>query len=580
MSRDVSPPLISSAGAFDLVNVLLDEDGTLYERGGSVYLTEKGLGSTGQTWLWDGYLQPGRRTVCANAADFGVLSSDDKEILNLGGAGLSEPKQASVLSDLLFIGGAAIYGGSRKTAVYSTGTVKVVTGSKIVKGSGTTWSTLVDAGMLFHLSGRVYVVEAINSTTELTLRDPYEGASEEGKTYTLNPVWTIGSQDPYEAWDFNCVCANRLVVASGNVLKCTEVNNPHTFTNSLGTTNEHTVSDGVQTVALATVGQTVLWLTTGGIWTVEGLALDIVDAAGNPQHRISQLSHDVIAVGAAGIASSEQRLVIPAADGIYLMDGISQPQRISRGIERLYRNRIAQKRKLGGAKVYRNHYFLPIISAGGIVTDCYVCRLDAPTRFRGQRNFPWARLSGDAGETSAFAVRSSTGAREPRLLGAQTREPSRVVDCSGFFEPTASNATDADGSSKGLELITRDIPTGSGTINVVRDLVTRYELVALEPGPEQPLLKFYASSGDLIEGGAAWDEVNWDEFNWGADDNSAVFTSLECDAPAETEREIHKCRVNKKFRYARFLIRRTGQASFCGIRELNIRVRPSQAVRR
>lgn len=576
MSRDVAPPLISTAGAFDLLNALLNEDGSVYRRGGSIYKSSNGLGTSGQTWIRDCYLKPGRRTICASAEAFGALAEDDTTLVSLGGVGLSEPMQSAVLDDVLFIGGGTLYAGSLKSANYTTGTITATNGSRTVTGSGTTWNTLVDAGMLLQVgSERVYVVEKIDSTTQLTLRDAYQGTTGGGKSYALKPLHTVDVSDPYEDGEFVCTCANRLVVGAGRKVKFTEVNNPHTFTNSLKATNEHSLPEGVQIVGLRTVGQTVLIFTTGGIWTLEGLALQITDANGNPQHRIQQLSSDVVLTSAAGLAGAGQQVVVPATEGIFLMDGISQPQRISKPLDRLYRKRIADGYKFGGAAVFRSHYFLPILGSSG-VRDLLVCRLDRPIKDRGQQIFPWSRLDGDAGETRAFAVRNSLGARKPLLLGAQGREPSRIVDCTGFFEPSFENAADADGSVHQLDIVTRDFETGSGTINVVREFVLRYELA----GQGEPVLKISRAAGAVEAGYALWDHAQWDHFNWAAEESSATFVSLENDAPVSDEGRIHKCPVNKRQRYARFRIRSYGPAAYCALRSVSLRVRPSQAVRR
>src|SRR6185437_8077956 len=346
--RDVAPALIYPQGAEQMTDVFLDEDGNPYRRGGTRYLTPEGLGSEGLTWGWAGYLLPGQRTIVTSPADFGVVTSEDKAIVNVGGFGLTKPKQSAALADLLYIGGGTLYGGSRKAASYSTGTISVTSGSKTVTGSGTTWNTLVDAGMLLHIgTERVYVVEAINSTTQLTLRDPYQGATGTGKAYSLNPTVSAATT-PLGSWEFVTACANRLVFAAGRRIVFTEVNNPHTFTNSLGTVNEHSLPEGVEALGLATVGQTCLAFTTGGIWTLEGLALAITDLNGNSQHRLQMLSGDVVLAGAAGIAAYGQTLVVPAGDGVYLIDGVSQPRRISKPIERPYRQNIHDGMSMGG----------------------------------------------------------------------------------------------------------------------------------------------------------------------------------------------------------------------------------------
>lgn len=579
MNRDVAPALIPKAGAYDLVDALLNEDGNPYRRGGTAYKSSAGLGEAGLTWGWDGYLSPGQRTLCASDSTFGVLGEDDEEMIDVGGAGLAVPRQASVLADLLFIGGGSIYGGSRKSATYSTGTVKVTKGSKTVEGTGTSWSANVDEGMLFHISGeRVYVVDSVDSNTKLTLRDDYEGSSGEGKSYALRPLHTIGGTDPYEDSNFYASCANRIVVLNGRTIKFTGVNDPHTYKNSFGKSNEHKLPMGVEGVGLATIGQTLLIFTTAGVWALDGLALEIVDVNGNNQHRLQLLSSDLILAGAAGIAGSGQQLVIPAADGIYLMDGVSSPMRISKPIEQLYGGHINNAYLLGGAAVYRGHYFLPILYGSEGVRDCLVCRLDRPIRSRKQTGYPWSRFTGDGGEIRCFFVRSSTDPRQPELYGAQAREPSRIVDCSHYFKPEVGREMDADGTTHDFDLITRDIETGELTKNVIRAVKLRYDLVEGNGG--EPLLKVYWSDGSLEAGGAAWDEVLWDEFEWAAGGDGAVFTEVTKDGPPSDGRDPEKFPVNKRLRYGRFRIMTSGAPAQFALRLLEMDVRPSGAVRR
>jgi hypothetical protein len=546
--------------------------------GGSLTpFTAKGL-----NWVWDGYLLPGERTVFASEDDFGVHDADKRQV-NIGGAGLALPKQSATIEDLLFIGGGTIYAGSRLTAAYSTGTVEVTNASTVVKGTTTKWATNADAGMLFQIGAeRVYVVASVDSDTQITLRDAYEGTGGAGKTYALSPVYTVGS-DPYESWDFLTVCANRLVIATGRTIRVTEIDNPHTFTNSLGTTNEHTVPGAVQIVGLATVGQTVLVFTTGGIWSLTGLALDIVDQNGNAQHQLQQLSSDVVLAGAAGLAGSGQQLVVPAVDGIYLMDGISTPQRVSTPLDRLYMKRIADGYLLGGAKVYRGHYFLPILDSSGNVRDNFVCGLNRPRRTRQLLSwsitFPWSRFTGDGGEIACYAVRSTTDPREPTLLGAQARTPSQVVDCSAYFDPDAAHKNDADGSTHDFALITRDMETGGMASNSIRSLRLRYELV--DAADDHPIVKVYWSDGSLEGGGPMWDEVNWDEFDYASDDDGgAIFNSVDTDGPVSDGRRRYKFHINKKLPYGRFLIKTSGPAASFVLRSLEMVVRPSQAARK
>lgn len=572
--QDVAPALISQAGAARIVNRLLDEDGNPYRRGGTSYVSKEGLGSSGLRWGWSGFLLPGARTLLANESDFGVLGSDGTSVVNLGGSGLGSALPAAVLQDLLYVGG-TLYGGSRKSAVYSTGTVSVTNGSRIVTGSGVTWSTLVDAGMLFRVgpTDRAYVVEAVNNSSSLTLRDAYQGATGSGKAYSLNP--TLPATAPYDTFNYVTVCANRLVFGRGRTIKFTEVNNPHSFTNSHGTINEHTVPEGVEIVDLAAAGQTVLVFTTAGIWTLDGLALDIVDSAGNPQHRLERLSGSIILAGAPGVAGSGQQLVVPAGDGIYLMDGVSQPVKISRPINRIYSQYIADGYLLGGAEVYRGHYFLPILTVGKKVKTVLVCRLDRPTRDRGQTIYPWGRLSGAGAEMAAYFTRTAVDPDEPELLGAQAGSSSRLIQCSDYFEPSTTSTTDADGSSFADEVITRDFETGSGTLNVARALRVRHELT---DSSEAARLQIGFSTGTAKSGGARFGHAQFGHAKFSGE-SGASFTPCGEAGPSDG-RDPARLRINKRARFIRFRLRGTGSPSRSVLRSLDLAVRPSGAVRR
>lgn len=573
--RDVAPSLISPAGAEAMTDVFLDEDGNPYRRGGTRYLTPEGLGDEGLTWGWDGHLLPGQRTVVASPAAFGVTGEEDKSLVNIGGAGLTKPKQSAVLEDLLYIGGGTLYGGSRKSAPYSTGTITTTTGSKTVIGTGTTWNTLVDAGMLLQIGAeRVYVVQSIDTPTQLTLRDPYQGGTASGKAYSLNST-VSGASGPYGVWDYVTECANRLVFGAGRTIRFTEVNNPHSFVNSLGTVNEHTVPEGAKIIGLATVGAACLIFTTGGVWTLEGLALSITDLNGNSQHKLQLLSGDVVLAGAAGIAAYGQTLVIPAGDGVYLMDGVSQPRRISKPIERPYRQNISDGMSVGGAQVFNSHYLLPMTFGTNNVKTTFVCRLDRPTTDRSQTIYPWGRLSGDGGLPSCFFRRVVGSPQEPKLLATQASAPSRPMDCTGYFEPGKANEKDADGSWADMDIITRAYGTGADTNNVLRKLRALYELVDNEEGNAR--LTFAYNDGSNKSTGELWGRVKWGGFKWGG--TSGDWIPIGELGPSDS-RDPGSLKVNKRLRHVRLRVRSHNPTPLCSLRSLELKIRPSEATRR
>lgn len=589
-TRDVAPHKIDPRAFYDAINGLLDESGSLYKRGGTVNVSGSDFGTTGVRWIWDGFTDAGRRTVFANANDFAVLDADDSTVVNLGSDGLSVPKPSALLEGMLFIGGGHIYAGSRKAASYTTGTVSLTNGSKTVTGSGTTWNTLVDAGMILRRGNeRGYVVASIDSTTQLTLRDAYEGATGAGITYSLDPLYKITAADPYESSEFYAVCANRLVRAFGNTVAASVIEKPHDWTETIEGQSiaiQHKLPEGVEINGLATIGLSLLVFSTGGVWVLDGLAFNIVDPAGNPQHRLQLLSRELVLWSAAGIGSWNQTSIVPALDGIYLMDGISQPTRISHPIDELYRTYVQNGYRAGQAVVYRGHYFLPILSAAGSeMRDLLVCRLDRPTKTAGQTAFPWTRFAGAGGSIAAYAVRPANedADEEPLLLGAVNRSESRVVNCSTYFSPTAEVATDADGSTFYWMLTTRDFETGGNTDNVVRHLKSVYEL----SGTNSTLSFAYGFGRREDDSDFLWDEMDWGDADddpdpgvlfWEADETD-VFYGLDCEGGTNDGLRSKRCRVNKRARHMRFRITNPNPCSVLRFRSLEVTVRSSNARR-
>jgi hypothetical protein len=219
---------------------------------------------------------------------------------------------------------------------------------------------------------------------------------------------------------------------------------------------------------------------------------------------------------------------------------------------------------------------LPIISSLGKVKNVLVCRLDRPTQDRNQTIYPWTHFTGDGGETACYFVRSSIDPQQPKLLGAQAREPSRLVDCSGFFNPSAAIKNDADGSTFDLDIITRDYETGSGTLNVVRAVRPRYELI--DADEDDPQLRVSFSDGSARTGGAKFGEAKFGEAKF-ASELDASFSPAGEAGPSDG-REPVRFRVNKKARHIRFHIKSSGPAARCVLRSLELKPRPSGALRR
>ena len=594
-NRDVAPHLIDDTAAYDYLNMILDDDGSAYRRGGSVPFSANAMTGAGR-FLFDGILNSGRRTIAADLSKTYVLDSDDETLIDLDTTtGMSYPKQTAVMLGLVFIGGGAITAGARSSVTHTaTSVVATTNGSKTVTRSSGTWSAIVVPGHLMKIgNARVYEVQSVESATSLTLRENYAGSTATGQTAIFHPIYRVVGGDPYHAGEYVAVCNNRLVVAEGRNILFSDIGNPHSFPAN----NRHELPSGAGLAGLAELGGTQIVFTTDGIWTIEGLAYDIVDANGNGQHRVQRLSEAIVLAGVAGIAGYEQQLVIPASDGIYLLDGVSTPQRISRGIERPYKAWIRWGAEFGKAVVFRGHYILPIVAPDGTVKDTFVCRLDRPIKNRfSKASWPWVRFSGDGGSTPAFAIRHGASQLAPKLIGVQGRTGAKIVECSDFFNPESPNAEDADGQPPVAQIVTRDYETGNLTENSVRAIRLRYELkggtLKIERSLGGPNYDVAGYANSLLEWGdpdALWGNVDgvWGT-GFGPEDpgvvvsptGGAVFEELAC-TPGESDGiKPFKCRVNKRARYMRYRITCGGTVETFRLRSIETFTRPSEATRR
>jgi len=583
--RNVAPHLIDPRAVYALLNGLLNDDGSIYKRGGSQSVSSAALGAH-QRNVWDGWLQPGRRTFMASSDRFGVLAADGVTPVNLGGAGQVVPAPPRAIQDLLFVPGGVIYGGSRKSADYSTGKVKVTQGSPTVTGVGTSWLANVDAGMLFRVGeGRVYVVATVTSDTQLTLRDNYEGATAE-PAYTLKRLEAASA--PYVSAPIYAVAAKRLIACEGNVVRFSESNKPHLWKATIPpqetvVDNIHEIEEGTQIIACESIGvDRVLVFHTRGVHSISNLAASIVDAAGTTQHRIDKLSSDIVAWGAAGIAGWRNSLIVPALDNVYLMDGTSNPVPLSHSIAKTYQAFVLEGFTPGGAWVYRDHYFLPILDSGGNPQALLCCRLDRPYDTRGQRFFPWSTIAGAGASVSAGAVRStSTPGDIPAVYAACS--DGKLINVASFFNPSAAVKNDHDGSTPLFSVTVRDFAAGRLSIGRFRRLRLLYEMEA--ELADNALITAEIGTGIRKEIGALWDEVDWDEFFWAASDEETQFELLEEGAPPNAgdmsalAQNAWVWYLNARARYARFRFQASAPVAKLTIRSLEIFVAQQGGVR-
>jgi hypothetical protein len=557
--RSVDRRLIPDNGAWDIVNGLLNDDGSIYRRGGVTHQATAFASGTGMRWAWDAVFTAGRRTLFATDADFGVLAADDVTPVNLGGAGLAAPVRAAQVGDLLFIDGGTVYAGSRRTAGYNAGTVSVTNGSAAVTGAGTSWLANADAGMLLSVAGgRYYVVQQVNSDTSITLTEPYVGSTAAGSAYTLSVLGTADDATgrARDAQHYAAI-ASRLITLEGRQVWVSDSIDPTTGrlqSQVFQANSYHELPGGAEGLGVAAVGTKALVFTTRGLFAITNLAFDIVDRLGNQQHAVQHLSEDLILWGKAGLGWWQQSVIAPCTDGIYLLDGTSSPTLLSRSITPLLSDYQRQGLQPGGAAVFRNHYFLPVLDTAGTVQDMLVCRLDRAAQTRIGMVWPWTRVEGYGGNMAALTVRVgvSGSARQPVMFGAPNNASARLANMSAMFTPDVPYAKDADGSTHEMSVVTRDYSFGHQP-DFVRRVRVNYVLTGLEI--DAPRLQMQVATGpEAVQGDVPlWDVAQWDVDFW-TGETGGEYGALDGTAPPDDGRQPWAWQVGSHTRSIRYRV--------------------------
>lgn len=472
MFSGVAPHLIPRHGVTQATNLLLTDTGSLARRGGCSYLNGQSL--TNVEWVWDGYLIGGYRTLVIANNELRVLAADDSTSTVVSSIGAGPYRSSAALGGAVFISPGLLYAGSRKTAIYNTGTVATTNGSTTLTGTGTSWLANVDAGMLFKTAGpQIYIVESVASDTSLTLTQAWQGDTEAGEGYVMQPTFdSIAYGATFPSSPLYASAASRLFTVSGRKVKFSAGRDPDTgglrFA-SFDALDYHEMPHGAEIIALAPLEDVLYVFTTQGIYAITNLNFDLTDAVGNVQQTVEQVSADLVAWGHRGIASWSGGLVVPMRDGIWLISRGSAPVKLSTSIEALVQARAAGTYRTGKATVYRSHYVLPILDENDAVTDMLVCRLDRPTTDQFNRTlWPWTVFSGQGGQMRSLANR--TRADGQLLVGVSS---TRVFGMAGMFK--ADGSLDADGVAPAFAARARSFETGPGNANTITGFRWRHE---------------------------------------------------------------------------------------------------------
>jgi hypothetical protein len=371
--------------------------------------------------------------------------------------------------------------------------------------------------------------------------------------------------------DVYAAAGGRLLACIDNRVYFSARNDPTSF----DPTDYHELPDGVRIIGAEGARDRAALFTTRGVWLISDIELDLTDDTGNVQHRLDLFSRDLVLWDESGIAGWEGGLVVPAIDGVWLMsigqDPASAPppfQRISGPITDLYTEYVRAGYRPGGGHVFRSHYFLPILN-GPLVADVLVCRLDRVVDQNGSRG--WTRMSGHAGDVSAFASWVGGTARQPVLIGAQ-RDASARVSRMRFFE--TDQPTDGDGTVPRWQVITRDFDTGNPQVkNLVRRLRADYVLEDLHD-TDPTIAAAYAIGQPAYSADEVWGGSTWGGSTWSPDEEG--FIDLTGEAPASASGEDpFTWHVDKRAERARFRFRCDDASGRCSLRSIETFIRPS-----
>jgi hypothetical protein len=484
MCRAVARHLIPSDATFDIQEGLLDDDGEVYQRGPTAHLTTNQLGTT-LAGLWEAQFSVGRRLLGLGSS-VGVVDAAGSSWVTLSTAGaLQGGGLAAQIGDVLFVpvivgglGTIFMYGGSRKAAPYSTGTVTIA--GAVVTGAGTAWTANVDPGMILSLTaGRIYgVVKSVDSDTQVTLTAPWPAAVGAATGYTLaqgrfGPTIAGTTNQPMRAV---AAVGGRLLVSDGHRVLMSNTIDQDTGASQFGTFSTDDFHEfPADVVGMATLRDTVFVFTKAGIWTISNVALPIVDAYGNSQHRVQRISGDVVLRSPGGVAPWRDSLLVCAVDGVYTMDPGGLLDLVSRSITPLWQELMSTGSQVGQVATFRDHAFVPVGS------QVLVGRLDRKTKSSVGVSAPWTRFvnqGAEAARVAAFAVQDPYGS--PRLVGGAPSLSGYLVDLTGVFggpdlPAAAGGQRDGNGGAVSLIVETRDYVIDAGAKATIRDFALDYE---------------------------------------------------------------------------------------------------------
>lgn len=436
---------------YDAVNALIDDEGQLFRRGGTAYLTVSDAGNA-LTGLAIARLVGGDRIVAWDGTDLWVYSGGG--MVKVLDGSVANPlamrplSRAAIIDQQMFIPSwtenFVKYAGS-----FKPGTTSSFTGSGTTL-TGTSLLTVMDAGMVGAGDNGYQVVNSVESNTSATLRYEAVGTAvtQAYKAVTLRDNASLVIDVPGSGVFHLTEAATRLIAARGSRVGFTEPSDSSNGAAFYQADQYHQLSGDSTITGVQGIGTTCLVFTTNGVWAISNLDLDPIDDLGNVQHQVQRVNGDVVLWDDPGLASWAGAVLVPALDDVYLFSLDQAPQPISEGIRPLYRSYVQSGYTVGQAAIYRGHYILPIVN-GTTLVDVLVCRLD--------RGFAWTRWSGHAACIAYSVYVQSNATASPRLFGISGQ---RIIELTKCFTPDATNPTDINSTTHVMTVDTVDQQLG------------------------------------------------------------------------------------------------------------------------
>lgn len=132
--RGIRPERAPEGTLYDAVNSLVSDDGAAYRRGGSTY--RSAAHGSELTFVWDGLLAAGQRTIIGNPAGLAVANSDGTITAVGGSGGIAAPRRAVVLDGVMYLPGGETYDGTTVGTAAKTTDFYAAVANRLFAGEG------------------------------------------------------------------------------------------------------------------------------------------------------------------------------------------------------------------------------------------------------------------------------------------------------------------------------------------------------------------------------------------------------------------------------------------------------------